>query len=42
LTIHRDGVSSNLAEKWKPTYDLDAFKAACSSVERLRVTTIAV
>ncbi len=31
-----------MAEKRKPTYDLDAFKAAASSVERLRVTTTAV
>ena len=29
-------------EKRKPTYDLDAFKAASRSVEQLRVTTTAV
>jgi motility quorum-sensing regulator/GCU-specific mRNA interferase toxin len=29
-------------EKRKPTYDLDAFKAAFSSVDRLRVTGTAV
>jgi motility quorum-sensing regulator / GCU-specific mRNA interferase toxin len=31
-----------MTEKRKPTYDLEAFKAAFSSVERLRVTTTAV
>ena len=31
-----------MTEKRKPTYDLDAFKAASGSVERLRVTTNAV
>jgi motility quorum-sensing regulator / GCU-specific mRNA interferase toxin len=31
-----------MAEKRKPTYDLDAFKAAFSSVGRLRVTGVAV
>ena len=31
-----------MAEKRKPTYDLDAFKAAFSSVERLAVTGTAV
>ena len=31
-----------MTEKRKPTYDLDAFRAACSSVERLQVTTTAV
>jgi motility quorum-sensing regulator/GCU-specific mRNA interferase toxin len=31
-----------MTEKRKPTYDLDAFKAAFSSVERLRVTGTAV
>jgi motility quorum-sensing regulator/GCU-specific mRNA interferase toxin len=29
-------------EKRKPTYDLEAFRAACSAVERLNVTTTAV
>jgi motility quorum-sensing regulator/GCU-specific mRNA interferase toxin len=29
-------------EKRKPTYDLDAFKAAFSTVERLRVTGTAI
>jgi len=31
-----------MTEKRNPTYDLDAFKAASRSVERLRVTTTAV
>jgi len=31
-----------MTEKRKPTYDLEAFKAASSTVERLRVTTTAV
>ena len=31
-----------MAEKRKPTYDLDAFKAAFSSVERLSVTGTAI
>jgi len=31
-----------MTEKRKPTYDVDAFKAGSSSVERLRVTTTAV
>jgi motility quorum-sensing regulator/GCU-specific mRNA interferase toxin len=31
-----------MTEKRKPTYDLDAFKAAFGSVERLRVTGTAV
>ncbi len=31
-----------MAEKRKPTYDLDAFKAAFSSVEKLRVTGTAL
>jgi motility quorum-sensing regulator / GCU-specific mRNA interferase toxin len=31
-----------MTEKRKPTYDLDAFKAAFSSVERLAVTSTAV
>jgi motility quorum-sensing regulator / GCU-specific mRNA interferase toxin len=31
-----------MTEKRKPTYDLEAFKAASSRVERLRVTTTAV
>ncbi len=31
-----------MAEKRKPTYDLDAFKAAFATVERLRVTGVAV
>jgi motility quorum-sensing regulator/GCU-specific mRNA interferase toxin len=31
-----------MTEKRKPTYDLDAFKAAFSSVERLRVTSTAI
>ena len=29
-------------EKRRPSYDLDAFRAACSSVDKLRVTTSAV
>lgn len=29
-------------DKRKPTYDLDAFKAAFSSVDRLRATTTAI
>ncbi len=31
-----------MAEKRKPTYDLDAFKAAFTTVEHLRVTGVAV
>ncbi|HYA42118.1 MAG TPA: type II toxin-antitoxin system MqsR family toxin [Syntrophobacteraceae bacterium] len=31
-----------MAEKRKPTYDLEAFKAAFCSVERLAVTSTAV
>ncbi len=31
-----------MTEKRKPTYDLDAFKAAFNSVERLAVTSTAV
>ena len=31
-----------MTEKRKPTYDLDAFKSAFSSVERLAVTSTAV
>jgi motility quorum-sensing regulator / GCU-specific mRNA interferase toxin len=31
-----------MTEKRKPTYDLEAFKVASSTVERLRVTTTAV
>lgn len=31
-----------MAEKRKPTYDLDAFKAAFSTVERLAVTGTAL
>ena len=31
-----------MTEKRKPTYDLDAFKAAFSSVERLNVTGTAI
>jgi motility quorum-sensing regulator/GCU-specific mRNA interferase toxin len=31
-----------MTEKRKPTYDLEAFKAACSTVERLNITEIAV
>ena len=31
-----------MSEKRKPTYDLDAFKAAFNSVEKLRVTGTAV
>jgi len=31
-----------VTEKWKPTYDLEAFKAAFSSVEKLAVTGAAL
>jgi motility quorum-sensing regulator / GCU-specific mRNA interferase toxin len=31
-----------MTEKRKPTYDLDAFKAAAASVENLNVTTTAI
>ena len=31
-----------MAEKRKPTYDLDAFRAAFDTIERLRVTGVAV
>ena len=31
-----------LTEKRKPTYDLDAFKAACARVEKLNVTGTAL
>lgn len=37
LWLHTD-----LMEKRNPTYDLDAFKAACSRVERLNVTGTAL
>jgi motility quorum-sensing regulator / GCU-specific mRNA interferase toxin len=42
LTIHHYGVYCGMTEKRTPTYDLDAFKAAFRSVERLRVTGTAV
>ena len=42
LTPHHNGVYFSVAQKRKPTYHLDAFKAASSSVERLRVTATAV
>ena len=38
LTIHLKGVDFRMTEKRKPTYDLDAFKAAAS---RIRVTVVA-
>jgi len=39
LTIHHNGVIYyRMAEKRKPTYDLQAFKAVFSTVQRLAVT----
>ena len=42
MTIHHIGVYSRVTEKRKPTYDLDAFKAAFTTVEQLRVMGVAV
>jgi motility quorum-sensing regulator/GCU-specific mRNA interferase toxin len=41
LTQHLKDVSYVMAEKRKPTYDLEAFKAAFSSVKKLAITTTA-
>ena len=41
LTQHLKGVYCAMAEKRKPTYDLEAFKAAFSSVKKLAITTTA-
>ena len=43
MILHHYGVIKTvLTEKQKPTYDLDAFKAAFASVERLAVTGAAL
>jgi len=42
LTTHHNGVIVAVTEKRKPTYDLDAFKAAFANVDRLSVTGVAL
>ena len=43
MTIHHNGVIYyRMAEKRKPTYDLQAFKAVFSTVQRLAVTGVAL
>jgi motility quorum-sensing regulator/GCU-specific mRNA interferase toxin len=42
LTKHHNGVILSVVDKRKPTYDLEAFKAACGKVETLHVTGAAL
>ena len=42
LTLHHNGVTWCMTEKRKPTYDLEAFKAAFSQEDRLNATGTAL